>query len=100
MGARRRSGVETAMADLTPVERRIASHLLRRASEEFSNHGCNDLELRELGLSEDEAFEIMTAIRDASSDPDEPPPQRGARMYTQDWQVMSYLAQKLAPRPV
>jgi hypothetical protein len=89
------------MADLTPIERKIASLLLRRASEEFSNHGCNDLELRsELGLTEDEAFEILTAIHAASDDEGADPPTRGARMYTMDWLVMSYLAEKLASDPV
>lgn len=86
------------MADLTPVERRIAAHLLRQASEEFSNHGCNDLELRsELGLTEDEAFEFLTTIR--ARDSELPEPVRGPQMYTMDWLAMAVLADKLAPRP-
>ncbi len=41
---------------MTPAVRRAVAHVLRRASDEFSNHGCNELDLsRELGLQLDAA---------------------------------------------
>lgn len=79
----------------------LAARLLEEASRAFSNHGCNDCELKELSKAEALAF-----VREAYVDND---PKGGlhdfdeaveahrgdVRQLMPDWWVMSHLAKKL-----
>jgi len=76
---------------MTELERKLIAKLLTMASEEFSNHGCNDFHLlRDGGLTEAEAAEVQLAlVRDGVADE----PSSGA--YTCDWMLMTWLAKKV-----
>lgn len=77
---------------LTPAQRKLAAHLLERAAEEFSNHGCNDLDLvKEVGLTPEESVEVRTAIQTYNGDPEDTAPVPADRHYTMDWMAMQYL---------
>lgn len=47
---------------LKPYERRILRDLLDQAGDEFGNHGCNDYDLREQGLTLDEMRELASEV--------------------------------------
>lgn len=79
---------------LTPAERKLVVYLLERASDEFSNHGCNDLHLvKDVGLTSDESFEVRKAITAAGDYPDEEVPPDNH--YTMDWLAMTIMAKKI-----
>lgn len=69
-------------------EKKLLVRLLRMAVEEFSNHGCNDFKLdnnyenRQLLLKAEDAFVPLEHCEQA-------------HLYTQDWLLMSYFADKL-----
>jgi hypothetical protein len=82
--------------DMTEAEAVLAANLLELASDKFSNHGCNDLELP----NDDEHWAIVVAAHAWGGTrlvdmPDRPP--NGRQIVTYDWLVMSYLAHRLAP---
>lgn len=57
---------------MTPAEKKLAGKLLRMASEEFGNHGCNDFDLVEDGkLTAKEADVFMKAFHTWNGTPDE-----------------------------
>ena len=84
-------------------ELKLAATLLRIASEEFSRHGCNDLDLGEFGFSIEEAKEFVREAYIAND------PQKGlldfnetveshhgdARKMMPDWWAMDHLAEKI-----
>lgn len=74
---------------MTPGERLLAAKLLRRASDSFSNHGCNDYELPD--TPENRALVVDVHEGDYEWEwPDD-----GKPIYEQDWLLMSHLAKKL-----
>lgn len=73
---------------LLPHERRLAAELLSRASDEFSNHGCNDLKL-------DNTDENWALVSEMEDEPGERPA-LGKKIVTYDWLAMNNLAKKLA----
>lgn len=77
---------------LTSLEGKLVAALLRRASEEFSNHGCNDFDVcREAGLSPEDADALWKKLAEWD-DPDFAESD-GAIHY--DWVLMSYFADKI-----
>ena len=77
---------------MTPPERKLAIFLLKLAAEEFSNHGCNDLELvRDVGLTPEESLEVRQAMHAWNGDTDADAP-KPADHYTIDWLVMKFIA--------
>lgn len=67
-------------------ERRLLVKVLEMASDTFSNHGCNDFNLKDHGLTKDEIKELQHAIA-VNLDLEEE--QEGE--WTQDWMVMDHL---------
>jgi hypothetical protein len=84
-------GVEPGM---TPAQLKIARKLLNLASEEFSNHGCNDFDLiKDGGLTKAEAVEIQTWINthpDFKNDPIDV-----QSKWSMDWLLMRMLGEVL-----
>jgi hypothetical protein len=90
---------------MTAAEKKLIVYLLRRASDEFSNHGCNDLELvRDVGLTPKESFEIRTAMHEWEKTQDDAtgrsilgqdPPPSEKNHYTDDWFAMLFAAAKI-----
>ena len=72
----------------------IAANLLENASEQYSNHGCNDLSL----TNTDANWAIVCEMNDwAKIQPQDrqPRPAFPKPIITYDWLMMSYLAQKM-----
>ena len=72
--------------------------MVERASEEFSNHGCNDFNVAlELALGPDEAAMVASKLRRAMVDADaidaDYAEQTGA--YIEDWMLLDLLAHRL-----
>jgi hypothetical protein len=69
----------------------LAAELLEEASNEFSNHGCNDFQLE----NTDENWQLICDMEDwnrTSAEDRSPRPPLNRPIYTMDWYVMSYLA--------
>lgn len=80
---------------LSEVEAKLAAIMLRKASAEFSEHGCNDLDLvNDMGLTEKESFELRKAMHRWNADPLADPPSESQHS-TADYAVMSYLAARI-----
>ena len=67
---------------------KLSAHLLREAGSEFGNHGCNDMDLTELGLSHEEQVELVTKMHKWNGDPEETPDAIKALPHTSDFCVM------------
>ncbi len=52
---------------------KVAAELMSEAAGEFGNHGCNDLNLDELGLTRDEQIALVTFMHEQNGDPEEIP---------------------------
>jgi hypothetical protein len=79
---------------LTPAEYKLTAYLLKRASEEFSNHGCNDLNLvKDVGLTPEESFELRKSLTAWGDYPDEDVPQD--THYTMDWLAMLFIKDRI-----
>lgn len=89
---------------LSPGERRLCAAVLGMAADTFSNHGCNDFDLREVIPSLPERNAVVRAEREwAGEDPDEypdptDPDKKDWRLG--DWVIMRYLAAKLTRPPL
>lgn len=60
------------MADLTDTTLRLAARFLDDAADEYSNHGCNDVDLKALIPDEDERREICRNVWESrGEDPDD-----------------------------
>ena len=85
---------------LKAYEVRMISHLLEIASEEFSNHGCNDIDLTDsvLDLTDAERREFTLNLALDNGDEEEISEIRNGdtRDYTNDWCAMSHFAQRFA----
>lgn len=91
--------------ELTPDLARLAGRLLQFASTEFSNHGCNDFDLRTIpGFDAREARAALDlATHTWNGDPEEHDPENDYR-YAADFSLMRFLAAELekaagTPRP-
>ncbi len=94
---------------LKQYEIRLIAHCLDIASDQFSNHVCNDFDLdaEEIQLTDREKRELVLGMALENGDPEEvrngPTPK-----YTTDWCVMSYFARmfdgqempKVEPEPL
>jgi hypothetical protein len=69
---------------LSLPEAKLLAYLLQIAADEFSNHGCNDLSLKDAGLLPSEFRTISESW--ARNLPNEPPPHEGE--YQFDWCMM------------
>lgn len=78
---------------MTDKEKMLAGKLLEMASDEFSNHGCNDLpkELERL-LTQEEWDRLNKEMHDWNGDPEE---YRPGQVMSYDWLWMSFLGAKL-----
>jgi hypothetical protein len=78
---------------MTPAEKRLAAMLLRRASEEFGNHGCNDFDLVcDGGMLAKEADDFRKRFHAWNGDPEEFTP---GRTDLADFAAMGFLADLL-----
>lgn len=76
--------------NFTKKERRLIAHLLEMASNEFANHGCNDLDKDIFkGWSEDE----IEALRKEYCEHNQLEYHSGA--YIPDWGLMKYYSEKM-----
>ena len=86
--------------ELKPYEARLVAHLLEIASNEFSNHGCNDLNLTEnvLDLTDKERREFALNMAYENGDEDEIYETRNGDTpdYATDWCAMSYFSRRFA----
>lgn len=76
---------------MTRKELELAAMLLKRAANEFSNHGCNDLKLPD-NWTQAECDEFLHALQAWNGDPEN---YRPGQRVTMDWFVMSFLSAKL-----
>ena len=85
--------------NLKPYEVRLIAHCLELASNEFSNHGCNDFDLtdKDLNLTDKEKRELTLNMAVENGDPEEIHEVRNGdtRDWASDWCVMSYFARIL-----
>jgi len=80
--------------ELTKAELILASRLLDSASDEFSNHGCNDMSSSMFkGISKVELDELVEAFNAANPDEDEDDPRPIESIG--DWVWMSFLSDRL-----
>lgn len=86
---------------ITQLENKLAGYLLDLAANEFTRHGCNDLDLvRDVGLTPEESQEVQRALYQWKNDPEgSPPDERPDYHYAMDWMLMRMLAERLkAPK--
>jgi len=79
---------------LTPKESKLAAHLLKMASDSYSNHGCNDLGQETIdagGFTEEEKVQFVKEYREWNGDPDWP----NKFESMMDYAVMNFIAAKL-----
>lgn len=80
------------MAQLSRIEMKLASALLSEAADVFSNHGCNDFDVVEAGLTSEESDELWQTLADRD-DPDLVA-HKGSTIHF-DWILMRFLSEKL-----
>lgn len=79
---------------MTDKEKMLVVKLLDMASDEFSNHGCNDFDLREQSdLTTEEMVNFDKAWHEWNGDPEEHEPERAH--FQTDWALMRYFADRL-----
>lgn len=83
---------------MSDKELELAARLLDIASDEFSNHGCNDMDLELLKpFSDIEKVELCRQYREWNGDPEnwERNPKEAERIGDSSW--MAFMADKLRP---
>lgn len=84
---------------LTKAELKTLLHLIDRAADEMSNHGCNDLRLlTDCKLTREEAQSIRELEHAYCDDKERDAPVRDdeqKEVYATDWLVLRALAEKL-----
>lgn len=70
---------------------KLAGKLLEKASEEFSNHGCNDWKFP-VDWTVEERREIVKKMYEENGDPENYDPKH---LHVPDWWIMSFLADQL-----
>jgi hypothetical protein len=75
---------------MTKLEKELACLCLRMASDQFSNHGCNDFPMD----NTDEIWDLHEKIDDwAETEPEDRSTRpAGNKIYFYDWLLMNYLA--------
>ncbi len=81
--------------DLTPNNRKLISALLELASDQFSNHGCNDFDLAAILPNVEDRRELMRKYHEHNGDPEEFDPEWDYE-YVQDDALMGYFSVMLA----
>ena len=74
---------------------KLAGKLLDAASEQYSNHSCNDIDRKmidSLGLTDEEKLRFLTEFWEWNGDPEHPEITVENFYYLQDWMVMRFLA--------
>jgi hypothetical protein len=82
---------------LTSAELTAIAELLQKASDEFSNHGCNDYQLLNTPENKIMLVEMIKANGDEESMEEEIEEVMSCKkknIYTYDWWLMSYLADR------
>ena len=79
---------EKELAAMTESEKTVLVELLTQASNEFSNHGCNDFDLSKFMPNPVEREQLIKEIAVWNGTPDE-------KIYPMDWLLMSFFAWKL-----
>jgi hypothetical protein len=82
---------------LTSAELTAIAELLQKASDEFSNHGCNDYKLLNTPENKIMLVEMIKANGDEESmeeEIEEVMSCKNKNIYTYDWWLMSYLADR------
>lgn len=79
---------------MTDKELVLVSDLLKMASSQFSNHGCNDFNLLKY-LTPEECVKLDQEICEWNGDPEEHDPKWASKGCNQDWLLMRYYADKL-----
>lgn len=82
---------------LTPAELTLIADFLKEASEEYSNHGCNDCEIP--NTKENKAMLVNMIKRDVDEEDQEEEIEevmscKKKKLFTFDWLVMDYLADR------
>ncbi len=78
---------------MTTKEKQLASDMLELASEQFSNHGCNDVEPEIYdGWSLEERRQFIKEYREWNGDPNDDT----GLMHVPDWAIMKFMAYKLS----
>ena len=72
---------------MTPAEQKLAAYLLDMAADTFSNHGCNDLKLRDAGLTPKEVVELQEKLTEDGEIPEGD--------FTSDWLAMRHCARAI-----
>jgi hypothetical protein len=79
---------------LTAAEQKLLVHMLKMASEEFSNHSCNDLDLvKDVNLTPEESLEFRTQLIREGDYPEDTVALYPHTLF--DWEVMQYFALKI-----
>lgn len=71
---------------MNETQAKITARMLEMASDEFSNHGCNDYELP----ATPENIEFVKGLIAWSDYPEDEPNIHDGMIYLYDWQVMDY----------
>lgn len=83
---------------MTANEKRLAAALLRLASDQFANHGCNDLDLAKIVSDPDERDQLVAEARKSSGFGEgylAPTNLGGPDWRLADWEAMDFIAGKL-----
>lgn len=84
---------------MTVTENRIAAAMLRMASDQFANHGCNDLDLARFIPDQDERDAFVREYYAWNGDSEEYYESSGVADYRiMDYAMMDFLADRLEAR--
>jgi len=79
----------------TPNELVILSHVLEQAANEFSNHGCNEVDVTKLGLKPDAANELRATMASSNIiDTEEAEDTKGSK-YLRDDALLTLIYRKM-----
>ncbi len=80
------------------VYRKLVAHLLEMASDEFSNHGCNELDLKAFVPDVEDRRALMKELEAWNNSPDEYDP-KAKYEDSDDWLLMRFFADKIRKSP-
>lgn len=79
---------------MNELEKKLASEILKLASDQFSNHGCNDVSERVWkGWTVEQRQQFVKEYHEYNGDPEEYDPEY---LHIPDYALMSFLAYKLS----
>ena len=82
---------------LNEKEARLIAYLLKLASAEFSEHGCNDLDVTQVGFTQEDSDELWKKIGEWD-DPDLADIEAGGNTTHYDWILMIYFSEEIRKR--